>query len=121
MTIEFPIPVRTKYCVIYLRVSSRKQTIDGAGLSSQERSCREYAERNGYEVIEVFSDVISGRYTERPGMNALLAFLRKAKNAEYVVVVDDISRFARDVSTHSALRDRILSSGAKIVSDGFPH
>ena len=105
-----------KKCVIYARVSSANQTSDGAGLTSQERSCREYAERENYEVVDVFTDVISGRLAERPGMNALLAFLRTVKKEAYVVVVDDISRFARDVSAHATLRDKITASGAKIES-----
>ncbi len=106
----------SKLCVVYCRVSSRKQTSDGSGLSSQERSCREYAEARGYEVVEVFSDVISGKFSERPGMNALLKHLRRVKGSDYVVVVDDITRFARDVSTHTALREKIVSCGAKIES-----
>ncbi|WP_444666018.1 recombinase family protein [Cereibacter changlensis] len=105
-----------KMCVIYCRVSSTKQTSDGAGLSSQERSCREYAKRCGYDVAEVFTDVISGRHAVRPGMNELLAYLKRAKAQEFVVVVDDVSRFARDVSTHSELRNKILSCGAALES-----
>ena len=105
-----------KKCIIYARVSSNKQTSDGSGLGSQEKSCRDYADRNGYDVVEIFTDVISGRYAERPGMNALLAYLRLVGSDEYVVVVDDISRFARDVSTHATLRDKITASGAKIES-----
>ncbi|MDP2582290.1 recombinase family protein [Shimia thalassica] len=106
----------SKLCFIYCRVSSAKQTSDGAGLSSQERSCREYAERQGYEVVEVFTDVISGKFSERPGMNDLLQHLRSVNGADYVVVVDDITRFARDVSTHTELREKIMSCGAKIES-----
>lgn len=108
-------PLRKK-CIIYARVSSAKQTIDGSGLSSQERTCRDFAERNSYEVVEVFTDVMSGGAAERPGMNALLAYLRHVNTKEFVVVVDDIARFARDVSIHTALRDKIISSGAKIES-----
>ena len=116
MIVKTPKSKPSKKCIIYARVSSAKQTSDGSGLSSQERSCREYAERNSYEVVEVFTDVISGRYAERPGMNALLSFLRQASTEEYVVIVDDISRFARDVSTHANLRDKITASGARIES-----
>ena len=36
--------------------------------------------------------------------------------ADFVVVVDDITRFARDVSAHTALREKIVSCGAKIES-----
>ena len=116
MTNHNQIAATSKHSVLYLRVSSRKQTSDGSGLSSQERTCREYATRKGYEVVEVFSDVISGSIADRPGMNRLLAFLRAAPVKDCVVIVDDISRFARDVSTHSALRDKILAIGAKIES-----
>lgn len=103
-------------CVIYARVSSAKQTSDGAGLASQEHTCREYAERRNYTVASVFIDVISGKYAERPGMNSLLAFLQASKSEDYIVIVDDIARFARDVSTHAKLREKILASGAKIES-----
>lgn len=92
MIISHPDTLPTKKCVIYARVSSMKQTSEGSGLSSQERTCRDYAERNGYEVVEVFTDVISGKYEDRPGMNALLAFLGKVSTSDYVVVVDDFSR-----------------------------
>jgi len=107
---------RPKKCIMYTRVSSHKQTTKGTGLSSQERSCRDYAETQNYEVVEVFSDVISGKYAERPGMNALITFLRKKRTDKFIVVVDDISRFARDVSTHATLRDKLTALGAKIDS-----
>jgi site-specific DNA recombinase len=42
--------------VIYVRVSSQNQVKDGNGLESQERLCREWAEYNGIEVVQVFSD-----------------------------------------------------------------
>ncbi len=103
-------------CVIYRRVSSSKQASNDSGLDSQERTCRDFARSKGYEVIKVFSDVISGKFADRPGMNELLSFLRKAPTREIVVVVDDISRFARDVSAHATLRDKIFASGAKIES-----
>lgn len=103
-------------CIIYVRVSSRKQSNDGGGLSSQERSCRDFAESSGYQVVEVFEDVISGRLSDRPGMNSLLSFLRRVDGQKYVVVVDDITRFARDVSAHTSLRTKIMECGARIES-----
>ena len=36
--------------VIYCRVSSTKQRIEGDGLASQEVRCREYARMKGYDV-----------------------------------------------------------------------
>ncbi len=103
-------------CVIYCRVSSVKQTLDGAGLSSQERSCRDYAQHCGLYVEDVFSDVISGASSNRPGMNRLLRFLNEVDAREYMVIVDDVSRFARDVSAHTELRNKIMTAGAAIDS-----
>jgi site-specific DNA recombinase len=103
-------------CIIYARVSSKEQTTDGSGLSSQERTCRDYAALKGYEVVEVFTDVISGKFEDRPGMNALLAFLRQTSEGEHVVVVDDFSRLARDVQAHASLRDKIVATTAIIES-----
>ncbi len=106
---------RTK-CVLYCRVSSIKQTMDGAGLSSQERSCRDYAKQCGLVVEEVFKDVISGASSNRPGMNQLLSFLNRVNAQDYMVIVDDVSRFARDIEAHTELRNKIVTAGAAIDS-----
>ncbi len=71
----------------------------GDGLASQESRCREYARYKGYEVIEVFNDNKSGGDADRPAMIALLAYLKVQKET-CVVIIDDISRFARDVVGH---------------------
>ncbi|WP_211318236.1 recombinase family protein [Pelagimonas varians] len=75
--------------VIYCRVSSLKQVNDGDGLASQETRCREYAASRNYDVLEVFSDVISGSTLERPGMKAMLLFLQSNDAHEHAVVIDD--------------------------------
>ena len=50
MIISNPKSVPSKKCVVYARVSSAKQTTDGSGLSSQERTCRDYAERKDMKL-----------------------------------------------------------------------
>ncbi len=109
-------PQKRSKCVIYCRVSSIKQTMDGAGLSSQERSCRDYAQQCGMVVEDVFTDVISGASSNRPGMNLLLDFLNSVDARDYMVIVDDVSRFARDVGAHTELRNKIMTAGAAIDS-----
>ncbi len=101
--------------VIYCRVSDTKQTIRGNGLGSQETRCRLYAEQRDYQVVEVFQDDFTGATSNRPGMNALLAFLRRQK-ASHVVIIDDISRLARDVEAHAKLRRTIKKAGGYLTS-----
>lgn len=96
--------------VIYCRVSDTKQTTRGTGLHSQETRCREYASFRGYEVVQVFTDDASGGLINRPGMQAMLSFLRKHRRQPHVVIIDDISRLARGIHAHLELRAAISNA-----------
>lgn len=104
---------RTK-AVIYCRVSSKKQSAEGGGLDSQEHRCKEYAEQKGYQVDAVFPDDVSGGgdFMNRPGMVALLAYLDAKPDENYVVIFDDLKRYARDTEFHLKLRRIMAERGA---------
>ena len=103
--------------VIYCRVSSAKQSKEGAGLGSQETRCRMFAKHKGYEVVEVFQDeAISGSLTERKGMRAMLDFLETISSEKPVVLIDDISRLVRGLEAHIQLRVAISTAGGKLES-----
>ena len=102
--------------VIYCRVSSAKQTVRGDGLASQETRCREFAKYKGYEVVEVFRDDTSGSLTSRPGMQAMLSFLKAQRKEPHAVIIDDISRLARGLMAHFELRVKIGDAGGVLVS-----
>jgi site-specific DNA recombinase len=105
--------------VIYARVSSTAQVTRGHGLGSQETRCRDYARHKHYEIAEVFRDEgVSGGLIDRPGMQAMLSYLRtqKKRGAAVVVLIDDISRLARDIKAHLDLRSAIGDAGGKLES-----
>ena len=106
-------PIRA---IIYRRVSSIAQTKRGDGLGSQETRCREYARLRGYEVVACFDDDVTGSIANRPGVKAMLAFLRKHRNEPHVVLIDDISRLARGVEAHWELRRTIIKAGGRLES-----
>ena len=108
--------IQTKKAVLYCRVSSAQQTIRTDGLSSQEQRCRQYCEHKGYEVVQVFKDDMSGSLVKRPGMDAMLKFLRSTRKHSHVVVIDDISRLARGIEAHLQLRADIGATGATLES-----
>ena len=105
-----------KKAVIYCRVSDPKQRIEGNGLESQEHRCRQYAAQHGYEVDAVFPDDISGGgdFMKRPGMVAMLHYLAARPDTPYVVIFDDLKRFARDTFFHLKLRHELSAVGASI-------
>ena len=109
---------RTK-AVIYARVSSVKQTVEGNGLSSQETRCREHATRLGYEVVETFCDDVSGKIANRPGMTEMLAFLKKHRKEPHIVIIDNLNRLARSIETHLLLRNTIRLCGGSLESPSF--
>lgn len=106
----------SKEAVIYRRVSSKKQTVDGDGLGSQETRCREFARLRGLTVIAVFDDDSSGKFIDRPGMSAMLEFIRARRPKRTVAIIDDISRLARGLTAHIELRAAISAAGGDLQS-----
>ncbi|MBM7069949.1 recombinase family protein [Actibacterium sp. 188UL27-1] len=102
--------------VVYCRVSDPKQTTRGDGLNSQETRCREYAKYKGYEVVSVFKDDMSGKFSTRPGMKAMLSFLRQQRKDQHIVIIDDITRLARGLDAHLKLRTDISGAGGLLES-----
>jgi predicted site-specific integrase-resolvase len=59
-----------KRAILYTRVSTEEQARSGYSLAQQLEALREYAAREGYEVLEEISDPgQSGASLERPGMD----------------------------------------------------
>ena len=110
-----------KKALAYCRVSHVKQRTNGGGLDSQEHRCRMYAEQQGYEIEAVFPDDRSGGgdFMNRPGMVALLHYLETHPQHEYVIIFDDLKRFARDTIFHFMLRQRLAEFGATVECLNF--
>ncbi len=105
--------------VIYCRVSSERQAKEGDGARSQEQRCRSYARAMGYDLLRVFiDDGVSGALIDRPGIQQLLLFLRSQPD-ECVVIIDDISRIARDVIAHFQLKAALRAAGGRLESPSF--
>lgn len=103
--------------IIYVRVSSAAQVAKGQGAESQAARCAEFARMKGYEVIKTFEDkAVSGSLVDRPGMKALLAYLRQHRKENIRVLIDDISRLARGLEAHLSLRAAIANAGGVLES-----
>lgn len=113
--------MKKRKALIYCRVSSRSQEEEGSGLSSQETRCRQHAAAKGYEVTAVFPDTISGGgdFMKRPGLVALLDYIDLHPHKQFVVIFDDLKRFARDRDFHFRLRDAFRERQARIECLNF--
>jgi len=110
-----------QHAVIYCRVSTKKQSSESHGLDSQEQRCREHADTKGYSVEAVFPDDVSGAgdFMKRPGVVALLSYLDAQSDKSYVVIFDDLKRFARDTEFHIKLRREFALRGARVECLNF--
>ena len=83
---------------IYARYSSDNQR--EASIEDQFRLCREYAKRQGWQLVESYSDqAISGASLLRPGIQTLLADAQSKRfNVIPAEALDRISRDQEDIA-----------------------
>src|SRR3712207_5433712 len=99
--------------VLYARVSTEEQARSGYSLAQQIEALREYAAREGYEVIEEVTDPAqSGASLERPGMDHVRDLV--AAGGVSAVLAQDRDRFAREPAYLYLLRREFEERGTKI-------
>src|SRR5919202_652711 len=102
-----------KQAILYARVSTDEQVRSGYSLAQQLEALREYAVREGYEIIEEVTDAgQSGASLERPGMDRVRDLV--AAGGVSVVLAQDRDRFAREPAYHYLLRREFEEHGCKL-------
>jgi site-specific DNA recombinase len=102
-----------KGAILYTRVSTDEQARSGYSLAQQLEVLREFAAREGYEVLEEVSDPgQSGASLERPGMDRVRDLV--TTGGVSVVLAQDRDRFAREPAYHYLLRREFEEYGTKI-------
>lgn len=84
--------------VAYLRVSTDEQGESGAGLAAQEESIGREVERRGWNLVESYTDIASGKSRAmRPGLDRALADVREGRAGTLMVAkLDRLSRSMAD-------------------------
>lgn len=103
---------------IYARFSTTLQNDEST--EDQARICREYAQREGWEVVSTFEDKgISGGDTDRPGYQKMLTAARAGKFE--IILCEDVSRLWRKESEQSRCVEelRYLKKHIIGVNDGI--
>lgn len=91
-----------KQFIAYYRVSTRKQGESGLGLEGQERDINIFLAQHGGEVIESFTDIASGKSSDRPALKEALAL---ARSTGAHILVAKLDRLSRQVSFIAGLLD----------------
>ncbi|GAA4131987.1 hypothetical protein GCM10022216_02630 [Sphingobacterium kyonggiense] len=81
----------------YVRKSTKDQS--HYSLDYQKKSIREYCERNGVELSDIYTDDGESSYTfDRPDFQALEKFIRENKRQVKYLVIFDHDRFSRNLA-----------------------
>ena len=91
--------------IFYARVSSKGQNLD-----------RQLARAKEVNADKVFTDKLSGKTTDRPGLKALMNYVREGDTVE-VVSLDRLSRNYKDIQR---LVQELKNKGVSLIVDDLP-
>ena len=105
-----------KTAVIYCRVSSNEQ-VKGTSLAMQEKLCREYAERQGLDVLKIYvEEGESAKTADRTEFQKALAQCADKKQPVDQFIVYKLDRFARNQDDHAIVKIMLKKHNTKLRS-----
>lgn len=103
--------------MIYCRVSTKEQVEEGNSLSTQEKICRDYAQKHNYEIGEIFLEQgESAKTADRTELQKLLAYCADKKNCVQAVIIYKLDRLSRNTDDYSQIRLLLKRYGVEIKS-----
>ena len=107
--------MENKQVVIYARVSSKEQEREGFSIPAQLKLLRDYAKKNGYEIVQEYSDAETAKKAGRTNYNAMLTYLKENPEIR-TVLVEKTDRLYRNFKDYVTLEDYDLE--VHLVKEG---
>ncbi len=106
-----------KKAILYTRVSSKEQVVEGNSLESQRRRGYEYAEQNDLAIVKHFEERgESAKTTNRPVLKQLLEYVAQNKGEIDVLLIYKVDRLSRDTADYLALKQILERAGIVVAS-----
>lgn len=99
--------------IAYYRVSTDQQGRSGLGLEAQRAAVVQFVAARGGEIVAEYTEVESGRKSDRPQLAAALAECRRCK---ITLVIAKLDRLARNV----AFVARLMDTGVPFLAVDMP-
>lgn len=101
--------------VIYARFSSDNQREES--LTAQIRACTEYAQKQGYNIVKVYTDEARSATTDdRPGFLQMISDIKNKLVKADVVLVHKLDRFARNRYDSAFYKRELRRCGVRLES-----
>jgi DNA invertase Pin-like site-specific DNA recombinase len=99
--------------VAYYRVSTAKQGASGLGLDAQQQAVRTYLNGGAWELIAEFTEVESGKHSDRP---VLAQAMERCRLTGATLLIAKLDRLSRNVHFLSGL----MEQGVQFVACDMP-
>jgi DNA invertase Pin-like site-specific DNA recombinase len=100
--------------IAYTRVSTQRQGQSGLGMEAQHEAIEAYAKASGGEVVAGYTEVESGKRSDRPELAKAVAHAKRIKGRLVIAKLDRLARNAAFVLN-------IMESGVDFVACDNPH
>jgi DNA invertase Pin-like site-specific DNA recombinase len=100
--------------VAYFQVSTDRQGKSGLGLEAQRKSVLDYLNGGHWELTDEFTEVESGKRSDRPELEKALAACKKYKAKLVIAKLDRLSRNLAFIAT-------LMDSGVEFIAVDNPH
>ena len=100
--------------IAYFRVSTDRQGKSGLGLEAQREAVMTYLNGGRWSLVDEFTEVESGKHSDRPELAKALAACKKRKAK---LVIAKLDRLSRNLAFIAAL----MESGVEFVAVDMPH
>src|SRR6266566_9246307 len=100
--------------VAYFRVSTDRQGKSGLGLEAQREAVMDYLNGGSWQLVDEFTEVESGKHSDRPQLAAALAACKKHRAKLVIAKLDRLSRNLAFIAT-------LMDSGVEFVATDNPH
>jgi site-specific DNA recombinase len=110
--------------VVYARVSTEEQARErnAANIPTQVSICKGFCDSNALHIVKQFiDDGHSARTTERPAFQQMLTYLREQRGKVQHVVIQDLSRLARNSTDQGVVLTRLSALSISLHSVYEPH
>lgn len=106
-------PAHSGKFIAYYRVSTDKQGKSGLGLDAQKAAVADRLNGGGWQIVDAFTEVESGKRAKRPQLDAALAACKKHKAK---LIVAKLDRLSRDVG----FIHKLIGSGVEVLFADLP-
>lgn len=110
---DIPAKDSMRKAITYYRVSTDRQGESKLGLEAQEKAVKDFVRSYGYEIIDNYIEVESGRLNERPLLHKALRACEREKAVLLIAKLDRLSRSVAFITT-------LMEAGIEFKAIDYP-